>query len=102
MVGQNTWYQFNCRLGAFSFAGYPCAAGLQTNTSLPIAVAILNSEAHFHVDTEGAYADFSNCENSFRLRYALGIHKAKHDDLERFQSRGRNHNYVSFKQSLTY
>ena len=50
------------------------------------------------MDTEGAYADFSNCENSFRLRYALGIHKAKHEDLERFQSHGRNHNYVSSKQ----
>lgn len=60
-----------------------------------MTVAILNSNAHSHVHKRGEYADYSPCHTFFRLRYALGIHNAKNDDLKRFETRDDYHNYVS-------
>lgn len=60
-----------------------------------MTVAILNSNAHSHVNKRGHYRDYSPCHTFFPYRYALGLHNAKNDDLARFQSRDDDHNYIS-------
>jgi hypothetical protein len=60
-----------------------------------MAVAIINSNAHGHVHKKGNFGDYSPCHTHYKNRYAIGIHKANKDDLERFQSREGNHYYVS-------
>ena len=60
-----------------------------------IAIAILNGNVHSHLKKRGEYADYSPCHTFFDNRYAIGLHKAKLDDMKRFQSREDYHNYVS-------
>ena len=67
-----------------------------------MTIAILNSNAHAHVNKHGHYSNYSPCQTFFDLRYALGIHNAQHDDLERFQSRDGLHHYVSISMMSVY
>jgi hypothetical protein len=82
-----------CRLGYHGLLTYACADSTVLTNNL--TVAILNSDAHSHVHKRGNYADYSPCHTFFDLRYALGIHHAKKDDLKRFASRDDYHNLVS-------
>ena len=61
-----------------------------------MTIAILNSNAHSHVRKRGNYGDYSPCHTFFDYRYAVGVHNAQKDDLERFQSREGFHSYVRF------
>jgi hypothetical protein len=60
-----------------------------------MAIAILNSNSHDHVHKKSNYADYSPCHSYFHHRYAVGLHRANKDDLERFGSRKDYHEYVS-------
>ena len=60
-----------------------------------MAIAILNSDSHAHVHKHGNFAEYSPCHSYFHHRYAVGLHMANKDDLERFGSRKDYHEYVS-------
>ncbi len=87
-------------MGYYGLRNYACA---NPNVVLVnnLTVAIINSDAHSHVHKRGSYADYSPCHTLYNLRYALGLHNAKHDDLKRFQSRDDYHNYVSSRNVFT-
>ena len=78
-----------CRLA------YKDQSACSTPLNNTMAVAILNSNAHAHVHKKGNFGDYSPCHTFFNTRYAIGLHNANQDDLERFQSRDGNHYYVS-------
>ncbi len=65
-----------------------------------MTVAILNSNAHSHVRRHNFYRDYSPCHKFFSLRYAIGLHKANHEDLVKFQNREDDHNYVSLSSRV--
>ena len=69
-----------------------CGLGTVTNN---MTLAILNSNAHSHVNKEGNYADYSPCKTFFDYRLGVGLHNANRDDLKRFQSDRGFHVYVS-------
>lgn len=60
-----------------------------------LAIAILNSNAHSHVHKRGHFAKYSPCSTYFPVRYAVGLHRAQRDDLNRFSSHRDYNEYVS-------
>ena len=82
---------------AMNMSAYNCASASAPVS--PMAVAMVNSNAHSHLKKRGFYKDYSPCKVLFPSRFAVGIHHAEKDDLLRFQSQDGYHQFVSFQSN---
>ena len=76
-----------CRIGKYAMLEWAdCGATIRNE----MAIAIVNSDFHSHVNKKGNYDNYSPCERYFEHRYIVGTHVAEYDDLVRWGSKKYN------------